>query len=157
MSFKLRFAPSPTGHLHVGNARTALVNFLYAKSNNGSLLLRIDDTDNERSKKEYEESIKNDLLWLGIKWDMMDRQSNRFENYTNAIKILEENDTKNFDRYIKNDLKKNYSGGEFTGDFVNFGVSNMIESQKKYLDECTLCDLCIDAAGAENIKIIKLY
>ena len=91
MTCKLRFAPSPTGELHVGNARTALVNFLFAKSNNGILLLRIDDTDKERSEKKFEESIKNDLLWLGIKWDMMDRQSNRFENYTNAIKILEEN------------------------------------------------------------------
>ena len=91
MTCKLRFAPSPTGELHVGNARTALVNFLFAKSNNGILLLRIDDTDKERSEKKFEVSIKNDLLWLGIKWDMMDRQSNRFENYTNAIKILEEN------------------------------------------------------------------
>ena len=90
MSFKLRFAPSPTGHLHVGNARTALVNFLYAKSNNGSLLLRIDDTDSERSKKEYEESIKNDLSWLGIHWDLIDRQSSRLENYSKAIKTLEE-------------------------------------------------------------------
>ena len=69
MKYKLRFAPSPTGHLHVGNARTALVNYLYAKVNKGELLLRIDDTDVERSKQEFEESIKRDLTWLGIIWD----------------------------------------------------------------------------------------
>ena len=66
---KVRFAPSPTGYLHIGNFRTALVNFLFAKSKNGHFMLRIDDTDDERSSKEYEDAIKEDLTWMNINWD----------------------------------------------------------------------------------------
>ena len=91
MKTKLRFAPSPTGNLHVGNARTALVNYLFCKSISGEMMLRIDDTDEERSSKEYEESIKSDLNWLGINWETTDRQSTRIENYKDALKKLFEN------------------------------------------------------------------
>ena len=63
---KLRIAPSPTGELHIGNARTALFNWLYARKNNGKFLLRIDDTDTERSTPEYIENIVQNLSWLGI-------------------------------------------------------------------------------------------
>ena len=63
---KLRIAPSPTGELHIGNARTALFNWLYARNNNGKFLLRIDDTDTERSTPEYIENIVQNLSWLGI-------------------------------------------------------------------------------------------
>jgi nondiscriminating glutamyl-tRNA synthetase len=66
---RVRFAPSPTGNLHVGNARTAIVNFLFAREKNGSFLLRIEDTDLERSQKGHEESILEDLSWLGIEWN----------------------------------------------------------------------------------------
>jgi glutamyl-tRNA synthetase len=66
---RVRFAPSPTGYLHIGNARTALFNYLFAKKNNGKFILRIEDTDKERSKKEYEDAIIEDLKWLGIEWD----------------------------------------------------------------------------------------
>lgn len=66
---KVRFAPSPTGHLHIGGARTALFNYLYAKKMGGSFLVRIEDTDLERSSKESEEVIIRDLNWLGIHWD----------------------------------------------------------------------------------------
>lgn len=66
---RLRFAPSPTGYVHVGNARTALFNFLHARRTNGVLVLRIEDTDIERSKWEFEENLLKDLLWLGIEWD----------------------------------------------------------------------------------------
>ena len=66
---KLRIAPSPTGELHIGNARTALFNWLYARNNNGKFLLRIDDTDTERSTPEYIENIVQNLSWLGIDWD----------------------------------------------------------------------------------------
>ena len=88
MTVKLRFAPSPTGKLHVGNARTALVNYLFCKSKNGEMLLRIDDTDQERSKLEYEKSIKEDLNWLGIFWEKTDRQSSRLKNYNDALQHL---------------------------------------------------------------------
>jgi glutamyl-tRNA synthetase len=66
---KTRFAPSPTGNLHIGGARTALFNYLYAKANNGIMVLRIEDTDIERSKQEYVDDILHGLTWLGIKWD----------------------------------------------------------------------------------------
>jgi glutamyl-tRNA synthetase len=66
---KVRFAPSPTGYLHLGSARTALFNWLYARHVNGKLLLRIEDTDKTRSKKEFLDEILDDLKWLGIEWD----------------------------------------------------------------------------------------
>ena len=66
---KLRIAPSPTGQLHIGNARTALFNWLYAKANNGTFLVRIDDTDTERSTKEFQKDIIENLKWLGLHWD----------------------------------------------------------------------------------------
>ena len=74
---KCRFAPSPTGLLHVGNARSAVLNWAYIKSMGGEFILRIDDTDKERSKKVYEDNIKNDLSWLGISWDKTFNQSER--------------------------------------------------------------------------------
>ena len=66
---KLRIAPSPTGQLHIGNARTALFNWLYAKANNGTFLVRIDDTDTERSTEEFQKDITENLKWLGLHWD----------------------------------------------------------------------------------------
>ncbi len=69
MSIRVRFAPSPTGHIHVGNARTALFNYLFAKRNNGTFILRIEDTDLERSTVESENIIYEDLKWLGLDWD----------------------------------------------------------------------------------------
>lgn len=66
---RVRFAPSPTGYLHLGNIRTALFNYLFAKKNGGKFILRVEDTDQERSKKEYLESQKQDLLWMGLRWD----------------------------------------------------------------------------------------
>jgi len=69
MSVRVRFAPSPTGHLHIGSARTAIFNWLYARHSKGKFLLRIEDTDKERSKKEYTEAILQGLQWLGLDWD----------------------------------------------------------------------------------------
>ncbi|MDO8446487.1 MAG: glutamate--tRNA ligase [Deltaproteobacteria bacterium] len=66
---RVRFAPSPTGYLHIGNARTALFNYLFAKKSGGAFILRIEDTDRERSKKEFEDEIINDLRWLGLDWN----------------------------------------------------------------------------------------
>ena len=68
MTVTTRFAPAPTGHLHVGNVRTALHNFLWAKKHGGQFLLRIDDTDTERSREEYVAGIREDLRWLGLEW-----------------------------------------------------------------------------------------
>lgn len=81
MTIITRFAPSPTGHLHIGNVRTALHNWLWAKKHGGQFLLRIDDTDLERSREEYVDGLQADLRWLGLNWDGMARQSARFALY----------------------------------------------------------------------------
>jgi len=86
----VRFAPSPTGFLHVGNARMALVNWLYARAMNGRFILRFDDTDVERSTTEYATAIERDLVWLGLQWDRLERQSDRLERYRDAFDKLRE-------------------------------------------------------------------
>ncbi|MEH6664435.1 MAG: glutamate--tRNA ligase [Brevundimonas sp.] len=88
MSVKVRFAPSPTGRLHVGNVRTALVNWLFARGQGGAFVLRIDDTDLERSTREFETGIETDLQWLGLTWDERYNQSQRFDRYEEAAARL---------------------------------------------------------------------
>ena len=88
MTTVTRFAPSPTGLLHLGNIRTALINWLYARTNNGKFILRIDDTDLERSKDEYISQIKYDLDWLGIDFDETFNQSSRFDRYREQFEKL---------------------------------------------------------------------
>ena len=88
MTVKVRFAPSPTGKLHVGNIRTALVNWLFAKSQGGIFVLRIDDTDLERSTKENEDAIRADLTWLGMVWEETFKQSEKFARYSAAAEEL---------------------------------------------------------------------
>lgn len=85
-----RFAPSPTGYIHIGNLRTALMNFLIARQSGGEFILRIDDTDPVRSKEEYVEAIKEDLTWLGLHWDRIERQSLRLDRYAEAADKLRE-------------------------------------------------------------------
>ena len=83
-----RFAPSPTGYLHIGNLRTALFNFMIARQAGGEFILRIDDTDPVRSKPEYVDGIKRDLEWLGLHWDRVEHQSVRFERYAEVADQL---------------------------------------------------------------------
>ncbi len=85
---KVRFAPSPTGLLHVGNARIALANWLLARRHGGNVLLRLDDTDAERSKPEFAAAIEEDLRWLGLDWDELLRQSDRLARYEAAAERL---------------------------------------------------------------------
>ena len=85
-----RFAPSPTGYLHVGNMRPALMNHLLTRKQGGMFILRIDDTDPERSKEEYVDAIKEDLIWLGLTWDKIERQSDRLALYDAASDKLRE-------------------------------------------------------------------
>jgi glutamyl-tRNA synthetase len=85
---KVRFAPSPTGRLHLGNARTALVNWLFARKSGGRFLLRLDDTDRERSREEFAAAIETDLRWLGLDWDEYERQSARLDRYATAAERL---------------------------------------------------------------------
>src|SRR4051812_34494190 len=88
MSVTVRFAPSPTGRIHAGNIRTALFNFLFARKMGGRLLLRLDDTDQERSTEEFARGIEQDLRWLGIDWTKEVRQSDRFDLYAAAVEAL---------------------------------------------------------------------
>ena len=83
-----RFAPSPTGYLHVGNLRTALFNYLIARKAGGTFILRLDDTDPERSKPEFADAIKEDLEWLGLTWDRVETQSSRLDRYIAAADDL---------------------------------------------------------------------
>lgn len=88
---KVRFAPSPTGYLHIGSARTALFNWMYARAVGGQFVLRIEDTDQKRSKKEYEQEILDSMKWLGLDWDEIYHQSQRFDVYKeHAQKLLDE-------------------------------------------------------------------
>lgn len=91
-----RFAPSPTGYIHVGNLRTALMNYLIARKAGGTFILRIDDTDPERSKEEYVDAIKQDMDWLGLHWDRVERQSDRLDRYADAADKL-----RNIDRFYE--------------------------------------------------------
>lgn len=90
MMVKVRFAPSPTGRIHAGNIRTALLNWMFARRHHGSLLFRLDDTDTERSTEEFAEGIREDLTWLGIDWADEMRQSDRFARYDEAVEKLKQ-------------------------------------------------------------------
>ena len=92
MTLKARFAPSPTGLLHIGNARSAVINWAYIKNKGGDFILRIDDTDLERSKKKYENKIKENLLWLGLSWSKTFNQSQRKDVYDKTILLLKESE-----------------------------------------------------------------
>ena len=88
---KVRFAPSPTGYLHIGGARTALFNWMYARAQGGTFVLRIEDTDQARSEQKFLDEILESMKWLGLTWDEVFRQSERFEIYRkHAAKLLQE-------------------------------------------------------------------
>ncbi len=90
MTVTVRFAPSPTGHIHIGNARTALFNWLFARKHGGRFILRFDDTDVARSRQEYADQIQKDLHWLGIHPDVTVHQSARFDTYGAAVERLKQ-------------------------------------------------------------------
>src|SRR4029077_17032732 len=88
MTRRVRIAPSPTGRLHVGNAYIALANWLYARQAGGWFLLRLDDTDRERSTAAFAAGIEEDMRWLGLAWDEMAQQSARMGRYDEAVERL---------------------------------------------------------------------
>ena len=88
MAVTVRFAPSPTGRIHAGNIRTALINFLFARKTGGNLIFRLDDTDRDRSTEEFAHGIREDLAWLGIDYAKEVRQSDRFARYAEAVEKL---------------------------------------------------------------------
>ena len=117
MMIRTRIAPSPTGNFHIGTARTSLFNYLYTKSKNGKFILRIEDTDKERSKKEYEKEIFDSIEWLGIKVDEVYRQSERKLIYRKFIEKLI-NDKK---AYISKEKEKN---GDSMVEIIRFKNKN---------------------------------
>ena len=88
MTVTVRFAPSPTGRLHIGNIRAAVLAWLFARKNSGTFILRIDDTDVARSSEAHATAIREDLSWLGLKWDREERQSARFGRYGEVVEAL---------------------------------------------------------------------
>lgn len=101
-----RFAPSPTGFLHIGNYRTAVFSYLYSKQNDGEFILRIEDTDKERSKKEYEDNIIDSLQWLGLNYDRFYRQSEQIDSHKKYLhKLISEGNA-----YISKEEAKDGSG-----------------------------------------------
>lgn len=88
MTVFVRFAPSPTGRLHIGNIRAALFNYLFAHKNGGRFLLRLDDTDQERSTNAFAQGIERDMKWLGLNWDAFEKQSARTQRYQEALEQL---------------------------------------------------------------------
>ncbi len=128
---KVRFAPSPTGYLHIGGARTALFNWMYAKAVGATFVLRIEDTDQQRSKKEFEEEILDSMKWLGLDWDELYYQSQRFELYhEHAQRLLDEGKAyKEGSAVILKTLAQEVKlydliRGEITFDTSNFVVRN---------------------------------
>ncbi len=103
---RVRFPPSPTGFCHVGTARMAILNYLFAKKHGGTIVFRSEDTDRERSKTEFEEDIKEQLTWLGLSWDDFERQSERAGIHTEALKRLVAEDK----AYISEEPSKNDPG-----------------------------------------------
>src|SRR4029078_10708982 len=89
MTPRVRFAPSPTGRLHIGNIRTAALNWLFARKHHGTFLLRLDDTGVARSTEEFAQAIRDDLAWLGLTWDDEARQQDRTALYPEAAGGLE--------------------------------------------------------------------
>ena len=107
-SVKVRFPPSPTGYCHVGTARMALINYLFARKNGGSIVFRSEDTDRERSTREYEDDIVESIKWLGLSWDEFFRQSERRERHKGAIDALLKEDK----AYISKEESKREPGTE---------------------------------------------
>lgn len=131
MSVRVRMAPSPTGVLHVGTARAALFNWLYARHHGGVFIVRIDDTDLERSTKEYEDEILDSILWLGLDWDEGPRvggphgtyrQSDRFDRYREVARSLVESGAAYFDDRSAEELEelrqKAQSEGKHPGHYI---------------------------------------
>ncbi|MCX7820057.1 MAG: glutamate--tRNA ligase [Brevinematales bacterium] len=132
---KVRFAPSPTGKLHLGSLRTAIYNWLYAKHCNGKFVLRIEDTDLARSKKEYEDSIINDLKWLGMDYDEFYRQSDRFDVYRKYAEKLVLEGKAYYCTCSRDDILKrqNLSDNEEVYRYDGYCRNNTLKPDKPYV------------------------
>ena len=146
----VRFAPSPTGPLHIGGARTALFNYIFAKQRGGKFILRIEDTDKERSEKKYEEDILSGIKWLGIVPDEIYRQSERTEIYKRHLDAL----IKNGAAYISKEPKKDGNGEVEIVRFKNpnkrVAFSDMVRGEVSF-DTAELKDFVIARSISEPL------
>ncbi len=171
-----RFAPSPTGYIHVGNLRTALFNYMIARKAGGTFILRIDDTDPERSKEAYVDAIKEDLEWLGLTWDRVERQSQRLDRYAEAADKLREMGRfyECFETPTELDLKRKKQLNMGKPPVYDRSALNLSEAEKQALraergghwrfllnqtriawDDQILGDLSIDAASVSDPVLIR--
>ena len=143
MKIKTRIAPSPTGFMHIGNARTALFNYLFAKKNNGEFLLRVEDTDLERSKKEYEEDILEGLKWLGLNWDSgIIHQRERSDKHKKYLKKLLESGKAFYCLHTQEELEEEQKNQE--------------ADKKAYKHDCDHKNLSKDKTESKSSGIIRL-
>jgi glutamyl-tRNA synthetase len=142
-----RFAPSPTGFIHVGNLRTALFNYLIARKAGGQFILRLDDTDPERSTEAYADAIKEDLEWLGLTWDRVEKQSDRIERYNGAADELREKARfyEAFETPVELDLKRKKQ--------LNMGKPPVYDRSALALSEDEKAALRADRAGHWRFKL----
>ncbi|MEV8466188.1 glutamate--tRNA ligase [Fluviibacterium sp. DFM31] len=171
-----RFAPSPTGYIHVGNLRTALFNYMIARKSGGTFILRIDDTDPERSKEAYVDAIKEDLEWLGLTWDRVERQSQRLDRYAEAADKLREMGRfyECFETPTELDLKRKKQLNMGKPPVYDRSALNLSEAEKQALraergghwrfllnqtriewEDQILGDLSIDAASVSDPVLIR--
>ena len=172
-----RFAPSPTGYLHVGNMRAALMNYLIARKDDGHFILRIDDTDPERSKESFVEAIKEDLTWLGLQWDRIESQSERLAAYDAAAQRLKDSGRlyECFETPVELDLKRKKQlnmGKPPVYDRAALGLSTSekaalraergqghwrfkLEHQRIEWTDAILGDISIDAASVSDPVLIR--
>lgn len=172
-----RFAPSPTGYIHVGNLRTALMNYLITRSKGGQFILRLDDTDQVRSKPEYVDGVQEDLTWLGLTWDRFERQSLRLERYNEAAQALRDSGRlyECFETPVELDLKRKKQLNMGKPPVYDRAALNLSDAQKDALraergaghwrfkldhqridwKDGILGDLSLDAASVSDPVLIK--
>src|SRR3989338_2272249 len=139
-----RFAPSPTGHFHVGGVRSALFNFLFARQNKGIYILRCEDTDKERSKREYEDEFLELFDWLGLKHDMFFRQSDRLELHQKYIKKMIDNGS----AYLSKETPMEKGQREEVIRFKN-------PNKKITFNDLVLGDITVDTTDLEDFIIAR--
>jgi glutamyl-tRNA synthetase len=136
MPVNVRIAPSPTGLLHIGNIRAALFNYLFAKKHGGTFMLRLDDTDRERSTDAFADAIKRDLTWLGLAWDTFGRQSDRRARYSEILEQLKKSGRVYpcYETQAELDLKRKTQLGRGLPPVYDRAALNLSEADRKDLE-----------------------
>ena len=152
MKIKVRIAPSPTGFLHIGTARTALFNWLFAKKNGGKVVLRIEDTDKERSDKKYEKDIKEGLKWLGLDWDEEYKQSERTDIYKIYLERLLESKKAFWCYHSKEELAVERKEQETKKEAPRHVCSHKLKTQNSKLKTNGIIRLVVNENSERKIK-----